>query len=185
MKIVIGITGMPGAGKDVVSDFLVGKLNAIKIGGSMVLDEALRLFIDDQKIGREDQCALATFLRNRYGDGIIAKGVKKKIDEIPSGIFVSPGARDLGCYKFVRSFEKNIFLAVTADPLVRWQRMRGRKTKVDDDVSFEDFLAKERLPSELMITELCNKADFIIENNGSVRELFTRIAQVLDQSQLF
>jgi len=183
-KIIIGIVGKNGSGKDTVARILAQKLNAQLIVYSGIIEKALLVFLDQVQIGRDDLSCLATYLRGKYGDGIIAKGVKKELDAKPDGVYLLVGARDLGDYELVRSFPNNLFLGVDADVKIRWQRVKARKEKSDDDVSFPEFLEKEELKSEVKIGMLMEHADFIIDNGDTLKDLKISIAEILRLSQL-
>jgi dephospho-CoA kinase len=183
-KTVIGIVGKNGSGKDTVARILANALKAEIIAYSDVINKALEIFLEPEKIGRDDQSSLATYLRSKYGDGIISAGAKKMIDQMEDGVFILTGARDEGDLKLIRSFEVNFFLGVDAEERKRWERIRTRKEKADDHSSFEEFQKKEKLPSELKIPMLIMQADCIINNNGTPEDLEREVLDIIEIYQL-
>lgn len=178
-KLVIGIVGKNGSGKDSVADFLVDNYGARKLVFSDMLKEALSIFIDDNEIGRLDMSWLSTNLRDKYGEGVLARGMKRRVSSSKEEILVISGVRDFGELEMIRSFQKNIFIAVKADPEIRWQRMTSRQIKADDKVSFEDFLDREELESEKRIEDLCFSVDYTINNDGEKDSLFVEVDRML------
>lgn len=178
-KLIIGITGKNGSGKDSVADYLVSKFGAKKIVFSDMLKEALSIFVDSKEISRLDMAWLSTGLRDRYGQGILAKGVKRRILSTAESMVIISGVRDFGELEMIRSFPNSIFICVQADAEIRWKRMVSRQEKSDDEISFNDFLDREKLNSESMIEGLSAEADVLIVNNGQKSRLLEDIDEVL------
>lgn len=178
-KIVIGIVGKNGSGKDSVADYLVTKYTARKLVFSDMLKEALSIFLLENDISRMDMAWLSTALRERYGEGILAKGMKKRIMSSEEEVLVISGLRDFGELEMIRSFDDNLFICVDALPEIRWERMKKRKDKADDMISYEDFLKREDLQSEKNIGLLAREADNLIMNNDSMEVLKKRIDEAM------
>lgn len=177
-KIIIGIAGKNGSGKDTAADYLVEKYHAHKLVFSDLLNEALSVFIE--KIGREDNAWLSTNLRSRFGDGVLSAGMKKKIDSSKSSLIVISGFRDLGELAMLREYPGGILLYVSADIRTRWERITKRAVKADDQVSFEQFAnEKEKLPSEQYIEQLGEAADFKVANDGTREQLAKQIDTIM------
>ncbi|MEA3273544.1 MAG: AAA family ATPase [Patescibacteria group bacterium] len=182
-KIVIGIVGANGSGKDTVCDYLVEKHKAEKLVFSDLLKEALQVFIGD--IGRSDYAWLATILREKYGEGILAHSMQRKIDQRSAKIVVIAGVRDRGELKMIKSYQNGILICVETNLKIRWKRLVSRNVKADDKVSLEVFKeTKENLPSEKYIQELSNQADYTINNNGDFAELEKGIDEVVSSMKL-
>lgn len=179
-KIIIGIVGKNGSGKDSVADYLVEKYSARKLVFSDMLREALSIFIDNEKIGRVDMAWFATEMRERYGEGVLALGMRKRVLLSQEDIVVLSGLRDSGELEMLRSFENNCLIAIDAKVETRWKRLQGRNSKADDVVSFEDFIKREALETEKGIDGLIIKADYLITNDGTQEELWS----VLDKLML-
>lgn len=178
MKKIIGIVGAPGSGKDAFCEKaakLVKPVFCFRFSDS--LSEALRVFLDE--FGREDQQGLVTYLRKKYGEDILAKALKKKIESVKSGWVLVNGIRAWGDYEMVKSLGGKI-IYITAEPKIRWQRLSKRTEKKDDQVSFERFLELENAESEQFIPAIGAKADFKITNNGSWQKLTNQITQVIE-----
>ncbi|BFT94933.1 AAA family ATPase [Minisyncoccus archaeophilus] len=178
-KIVIGIVGKNGSGKDSVADYLVEKYLARKLVFSDMLREALSIFIDNEKIGRMDMAWFATEMRERYGEGILASGMRKRVLLSQEDIVVLSGLRDSGELDMLRSFESNCLIAIDTSAEIRWKRLQGRNKKADDAGSFVDFMKREDLETEKGIGDLITKADYLIRNDGTQEELWSVLDKLI------
>ncbi len=177
-KIIIGVVGANGSGKDTICDYLASKYQAEKLVFSDLLKEALQIFLN--KIGRSDYAWLATILREKYGEGILARSMQRKIEQSSAEIIVIAGVRDRGELRMIKSYQKGMLVCIKADPKVRWERLFSRNLKADDKVSFEIFKKKkESLPSEKYIELLSRQADYTVDNNGSFTELESNVDQFM------
>ena len=178
MKKIIGIAGEIGSGKDTICEYLKENYpNVFVIRFSDVLTEILKLFFDDIK--REDQQWLGEILRERFGKDILFKAILRKADKIDEGIIVLNGVRKEGETKTIKENGGKI-VYITADQKLRWERVRIRKEKADDDVPFEKFVEMGKAEAELQITTVGAMADFKLENNGSKEEFYKKVKEIIE-----
>ncbi len=168
-KIIIGLTGEIGAGKDTFCDHVIkvsqGPVFCLKF--SQPLSEVLKIFFDE--VTRNDQQWLGVVLRERFGEDILAKALLKKINSIDKGIILLNGIRYWQEYNMVKDLDGTM-IYITADSKLRWQRLQNRGEKKDDSAPYEKFLELEKAVTESLIQEMGKKADLKIENNGSLEE---------------
>ncbi|MDD4785078.1 MAG: hypothetical protein PHH12_01305, partial [Candidatus Shapirobacteria bacterium] len=75
-------------------------------------------------------------------------------------------------------------LAIDADPKIRYERISSRGSSTDN-VSFEKFLTDEQRemestdPNKQNLSECIKRADFVIDNNGSMEKLNEEIEKIL------
>ena len=155
-KIIIGLVGESGSGKDTVAEYLHEKYKAILMRFADPLRETLSLYIDN--ISREDLQWLSFELRNRFGNRVLSKALRKRIEEMNEGLIVINGMRVKEDYDFVKSFRSTHVLYVTLDQKSRWQRIYGRGEKSDDSVSFEKFQEMEKAEIEVQIPRYWRKS---------------------------
>ncbi len=175
-RIVIGLLGESGSGKDTVADYLKEKYGAKLMRFADPLKEVLHIFFD--KISREDQQWLALELRARFGNDIFPKALIKKI-EAESGIVVVNGIRFWEDYKFIENFNPGYTIYVTADQHMRWERSSKRGEKSDDDANFQRFQELEQAETEVHIPEIGTKADFVIRNEKDLEFLLKSTDEVM------
>ena len=177
MKKILGLIGETGSGKDTFCQ-CVEKLSekVFCFRFSDPLTETLRIFFD--KVKKEDQQWLATILRQRFGNNILGEGIKKKIRKAKNGIIVLNGIRVWDEYKMLKSLGGKI-IYITVPSKIRWQRIKKRGEKKDDDVSFQKFLKIEKAGTEILIPKIGKTADFKIENNISKKDFCREIKNIL------
>ncbi|MDD3498684.1 MAG: hypothetical protein PHH24_04270, partial [Candidatus Moranbacteria bacterium] len=89
-RIVIGLVGATGSGKDTVADYLKEKYKVQRMRFADPLKETLSIYFD--KFSKEDQMWLALQFRNRFGDDILSRALRKRIDN-GEGIIMVNGIR--------------------------------------------------------------------------------------------
>jgi len=174
MKVLIGLTGEMGAGKDTFCQHVqeVSKQPAFCFKFSDPLSEVLRIFFDS--VSREDQQWLAVVLRERFGKDILAKAIEKKIASTSEGLIILNGIRYREEFNMIKKMGGKI-IYITADSKLRWQRLLDRGEKKDDRAPYEKFLELEKAATESLIQEMGKEADYKIENNGSLEEFHQKI----------
>jgi len=176
-KIIIGLVGESGSGKDTVADYLRDKHKAKLYRFADPLREALELYLDH--ISREDLQWLAVKFKERFGKGILAKGMRKKIEQNGSSLIVINGIRFSEDAEFVKSLPNGRVMYITLDNKSRWERIYNRGEKSDDAVSFEKFLEMEKALTEVQVPEIGKNADFQLKNTGTKEELFAKVDEIL------
>jgi len=177
-KTIIGLIGEMGAGKDTFCDYLKGNYqNVYFLKFSDALTDILKMFFDDVK--REDQQWLSSSLRERFGQDILVKALVKKIEKISDGIIILNGVRRPDDFKALKSIGGKL-VCVTADQKLRWERVKIRGEKADDDVPYEKFVEMGKAEAESMITVIGAEADIKIENNDDKEEFYHKIKEQLD-----
>jgi len=177
-QIVIGLVGEPGSGKDTVSKYLREKYGAKEIRFSDPLADALKNFVDD--ISREDFQWLSHVIRERFGQDIFAKALKKRMST-DDRIVIFNGVRFWENCDLVKSFPNSRMIYVTADQKMRWERAVSRMEKADDNSSFEKFQELERYETEALIPKIGAEADFTIRNEKDLEHLLAETDKVMVQ----
>ncbi len=178
-KIVIGLVGETGSGKDTVAHYLKRRYNVDLLRFSRPLKKALDLFFE--KSSKKDQSWLYMVFKKRFGDDILHRGLKRYISQ-HSGIMCVNGMRMMMDLEFIRSFENNYIIYVTADQKLRWERVVNRGEKSDDSQSFEKFKEFEAMAeTEKAIPAIGKEADFMIKNEGTMDDLLWQVDDVMKE----
>lgn len=178
-KKIIGLVGEMGSGKDTFCDYVKENYeNVFVLKFSDALTEVLKIFFDSVK--REDQQWIGGLLRERFGKDILVKALIKKAKSIDKGIIILNGIRKELEVPSIKEIGGKI-IYITGDPKIRWERVKIRGEKTDDDVSFEKFLEMHKAEAELQISSIGEKADFKIENNGTKEEFYQEVKKIIDK----
>lgn len=175
-KIVIGLLGESGSGKDTVAKYLQEKYGAKLMRFADPIKETLNIYFE--KSSREDQQWLALEFRQRFGADILSRALAKKVANT-EGLIVINGIRFWEDYNFVESFPGGKTFYVTANQKLRWERTATRQEKSDDDISFEQFQASERAETEIHIPEIGTKADFVLKNEKDLAFLLGETDKIM------
>lgn len=174
----IGLVGTAGSGKDTAASYIKHKYDAEEFRFSYLLVKALEIF--GIEVSRENLAWLMNILKRKYGKDVLTKAMKKTIrEQSKRPIVVLSGMRLPPDYDFLRSFKRNRLIFLDAPEKIRWQRVRVRGEKTDDDVSFNEFKRLMAGENEKYVRSIGKKADYKIINGGNLRKLHQEIDRVM------
>mgnify|MGYP001103944044 FL=1 len=175
-KLIVGLVGETGSGKDTVAKYLAEKYGAQLMRFADPLKDTLKIYFDE--ISKKDQQWLALEFRKRFGADILGRALRKKI-ESGEGIISINGLRMPEDYAFVKSFENSFIIYITADQELRWKRTTTRGEKTDDHLDLAHFQELERAETEVHIPEIGAKADFTIRNEKDLEHLLGETDKIM------
>jgi len=178
-KIIIGLVGEVGSGKDTVGKYLEDSYGAEQVRFADPIKDTLSLYFD--KLSRADQQWLFLAFQERFGDDILSRAIRKKIEDSENQIIVVNGLRMPPDLKFIRSFENNKILYVTASTKTRWERASKRDEKSDDSTTFENFEKIDLKPTEINVPKIGAEADFTVDNENDLEHLLTETDKFMDK----
>lgn len=178
---IIGITGTIGAGKGTVVEYLVKEKNFRHISARDVWTAELQK--RGIEVNRDTMTVLANELRAEHGADYFVKRALQEVDGLEDVVIES--IRTVAELELLQQ-EGAVILAVDADQKVRFERVHGRGSALDN-VSFEDFVRQEKTemsnddPTKQNISAVMKRADFVLKNNGPIEELHQEIEKILQQ----
>ena len=178
---VVGLAGKIGSGKTEVSKYLSRKYKAKEMKFSSILSDILdRLHLEKS---RENLQSLGESLRKYLGANVIVNAFEKDILMLSkNSIVVIDGIRYENEVEMLRRFPKNLLIFIDAPPKIRYHRCKKRAEKVDEkEMSFEDFLKIEERETEKHLDKIKNMADIIIDNSGSLEELYRKVDEIMEK----
>lgn len=184
---VIGVSGLPGSGKSLVSNMSKKKGAIVIRMGDIVRDEARKR--------NEKSKITAIKLRKEYGDYVVAKLTIKKIKRILNDrkhksnskkiIVVVEGIRSLYEIDLFRdNFDDFTLVSIFASPKVRFNRLKNRR-RDDDSTVFEEFKKRDLTELNFGIGQVIALSDFLIVNQTSIGEYKTQINNFLQKNFKF
>lgn len=177
---IMGISGLPGSGKSLVSEIAIEKGTIIVSMGDIIREEA-------KKRG-ESTKDTAQNLRKEFGQFIVAeltiKKIKKLLDDgIDNSIIVegirSPHEVDM----FKDNFKDFIVLSIFANPTLRFERLQQRNRE-DDSKNYEGFKARDQMELDFGIGDVISLSDKIIINESDFESYSQEINQFLEEIDL-
>lgn len=173
---VMGVTGLPGSGKSVVSR--VAKSFGIQVirMGDVIRDEAIKR---DADIGDT-----AIKLRKEYGKYVVAERCVELLKEASSQEdkeikYLIEGIRSPAEVEiFKKHFGKFKVIAVHSSPKTRFMRVRRRK-RSDDSSEFSIFKSRDERELNFGIGNVIATSDFMIINEGPIWKFKNSIRIIL------
>ncbi len=171
----IGVVGMPGSGKSILSDAARSLGLKVIVMGDMVREETSRrgLPLTPQNVMR-----VAEDLRKEHGMGAVAMLVIEKIKRMSAketiDTVVVEGLRSPEeCRIFREFFDWFVLIAVHASPSTRHRRIILRR-RADDARAREVLMERDKRELMFGIGELLALADYHLVNENKSKEEFYR-----------
>ncbi len=177
LKLLLGVAGMPGSGKGVISS-VARSLGITTISmGDIVREEAIRLGLD---ISRKVLARLAVELRIKEGPDAIAKRCINIIRDLDTRYLLVDGLRSHFEYYRFKDYEPNFKLIfVHASPGTRFRRLL-RRGRSDDPKTWEDFVYRDISEIRLGLPVLFFLSDYVIVNeNKPLVEVFREAHELI------
>jgi dephospho-CoA kinase len=175
-KLVIGVAGMPGAGKSVVTKIAKGYGYSVIVMGDIVREEAQKRDIEPTP---ENLGKIMLELRKMEGDNIIAKRCIPKIEKEKTRKIVIDGVRSLSeINEFKAHYPTFTLIAIEASLEARFRRLY-RRQRSDDPKNWLNFQERDRRELSVGLGEAIAKAEYIIQNEGELKTTKIQIKEVL------
>lgn len=174
-RLIICITGMPGAGKTTVAEALRSAGYSVIMMGDVVREEASRqgLELDDVTLGK-----LMLRLRKEHGPAAIALLIAEKIKKSKNNLLVIDGLRSLQEVEVLKQHGTVRVLAIHAPRQARFRFLTERK-RSDAPDSLDEFDSRDRREFDVGIGEAVSFSDSVITNDGTIKELQKRALEVV------
>ena len=177
-KIILGFTGEMACGKGTASQYLAEKHKANSYRFSTMLRDVLdRLYLDQS---RENMQEISKVLRKNFGEDLMAKVITDDVKNDKGEVVVVDGVRRMADIKYLGEIPEFKFIYIDVDLETRYERMKIRnENEGDSEKTLEEFKKEHEQESELQIRDLKEKADFVIDNNGSLEEFYSQIEKII------
>jgi len=175
-KIVVGIAGMPGAGKGVFRRTVQRMGYPVVTMGDEVREEVKRRNLEPtpQNLGKT-----MLDLREQEGPAAIAKRCIPKLLNHSHKVVVIDGIRSLvEVDVFKKQFTRFILVAIHASPKTRYQRL-FRRRRSDDPPDWKTFMERDLRELGIGMGSVISVADYMIVNEGSIGQLKQKIVRFM------
>ncbi len=176
---IIAITGTIGAGKGVLVEYLKKKGFSHFSAREFIKKEIEKRGLTPD---RDTMAAIANEIRKEHGATYIIESLYKDA-VVANTDAVIESVREVAGAEFLKD-EGAILIAVDADRRVRYERIKERGQSTDD-VTFEKFVEQEERellsadPHSQNILAVMEGADYLLMNNGSIKEFEEEIEALL------
>ncbi|MCH8003723.1 MAG: AAA family ATPase [Nanoarchaeota archaeon] len=177
---IIGLTGKNAAGKGELANHLKSKGFVYLSLSDALRGEATKQGLDHS---RDTLIRLGTEMREKFGNGILAKRINEKIKQ-NKGNFVVDSIRNPGEVEELRKNDGFILIGVHTDAKIRFERLMKRK-RVGDSRTFEEFMEHEKREnnnggSGQQLDKCLEMADKIIDSNDTIEEANNDLDSYMD-----
>lgn len=177
MELAIGLVGKNGSGKTTVSKYLQDSYGGKEHRFSRILMDILdRLYLPYERTYLQK---LGKSLRAELGPDVIANAFKKDLEKEQSDLLIVDGIRYENEVALLKSFENSCLIFVTAPLEIRYERSVARREKGEGKITYEEFLENEEAETEKRIERIGKGADYIIDNSGTLDELFKKVDEMM------
>lgn len=179
-QFIIALVGPQASGKEVVKKYLIEKHQAEGYKFSQVLRDVLgRLYLPQT---RENLQNLSLDLRNRFGQDLLANIISVDAQNSKSPLLVIDGVRRLSDISALRKLENFRLINLEVDPQMRYRRLCKRnENEGDKEKTYTEFLEDENRESEKGIPEVALTADYSIDNNSDLENLYQQIDLIMNK----
>lgn len=177
-KIIFGLAGEAASGKGTVSKYLQEKYGARAYRFSDFLRSTLDAW--HLETNRENLAKLSLIMRQGFGEDVFSKALAEDISKSVGEVFVFDGIRRISDIDYLKDMEGFKFVYVETSLEKRYERIIKRGENSDEtEKTFEEFKKDHELETEVGIKELKNKADIVIENNGTLEDLQKKVDELV------
>lgn len=177
-KIILGFAGEISCGKGTAAKYIVKKYNGnYHRFSTMLRDLARRMYIEEN---RDDLQKISTFFRQNFGEDIMSKVIYNDVKNDKQKIVVIDGVRRIMDIRYLKDLQGFKLVYIEADMEKRYERIIKRRENTDDAIkTFEEFKHDHKQESESQIKDLKKHADFVVDNNRTIEELYTQIDAII------
>ncbi len=179
---IIGLTGTNASGKTTIVNHL--KNDGFK---TFSLSDVIRdeLITRKMEISRENLIRVGNELREKHGPAVLAERIKEEINI--SDDCVIDSIRNVQEVKALRELNGFFLISIDSPAEQRFKRAKGRG-RIENVSNLEAFVAMENREKSSVLTqqniaECMRQADYTIFNDGTIKKLQHKLADILDELQ--
>ncbi|MEI8097037.1 MAG: hypothetical protein WCG73_02945, partial [Candidatus Moraniibacteriota bacterium] len=158
--------------------YIAEKYEASSLRFSQPLRDMLdRLYLEQN---RENMARLSLYLRKAFGEDIFSKVILAQAKESQSELVVVDGVRRAPDIIHLENEDHFYFVYVETTPGARYGRLIKRRQNTDDSTKTEAQFNKDALlETETQVRDLKDRADFVINNDGTIEDLYAQIDTIV------
>ncbi len=172
IKLIL-LTGMPGSGKDTLSDEL--RRRGYKV---IVMSEVLKERYSKEALPGERLMDFAFRMRKEHGRGVVAKMTLEKIRPEDRVVIIN-GVRNWEEVETFREFGRAVLIAIHSPPELRYRRLMERRRT--EDMKYDDLRKRDFEELEMGIGAVIALADYVIVNDGTLEEFIRRGVELVEK----
>ncbi len=183
-KLLLGLVGLQGCGKGTLADILKEQYGAGYFRFSATIGTVLETLALEKS--RENFTKASVCLRQTFGEDVLSYAIETAALKAPQDVAVLDGIRRPEDIVALEPLPQFHLISIEVDAPLRFERMKKRGEKATEaNLTWEQFLADEQLPTEVTIPFVMERAKHRLTNNTtreafevSAHELFAQLGLV-------
>lgn len=177
-KLIIGLAGEMAAGKTTVTDYLKKKYGAVSFRFSDMLRDILkRLHLPTE---RKNLQTISTALRQNFSEDLMSRVLTEDVKQSEHNFIITEGIRRPTDTTFLRDIPGFIMIGIEVDERTRYERIVARSENPDDQTkTWEEFQQEGKAETEQEIKNIITQADHVVDNNGTLEDLYKNIDTII------
>ncbi len=180
MILVIGLSGRIGSGKGTAAAHLKKKYKAQQFIYSDILSDILKRL--SLPITRENLQKLGKGLRAELGAEVLVGAMEGDLKAAKSELRLIDGIRYVNEAEMLKKFPHNKLIFIDAPLQLRYERSKKRGEKGEGKMTLSEFKEKEKAATEKELDKVRKMADVVIDNTGTVAELYRQIDRMMGKA---
>ena len=179
-KIILGFTGEIACGKGKATKYISEKYHGSSHRFSTMLREVLiRLYLEQS---RKNMQEISTVIRQTFGEDTMATVIYEDVKTDPNEMIVIDGVRRLADIKYLKQLPEFKLVYIDTSIENRYRRIVKRGENPDDNTkTLEQFKKDQEGEADMQISGLKDKADFVVDNNGTTEDLYAQIDAIIKE----
>jgi dephospho-CoA kinase len=174
---IIAVSGMPGAGKSIVSNTAREMGYRVYSMGDIVREEANRLGLEPTPANLG---MITLDLRKKQGASVVARMLIDRLKRDDAETVVVEGVRSIEEVEEFRKHFKTTILAVVASPKVRYSRLKARG-RSDDPRNIDEFKERDERELGFGLSKVIDSANRRILNEADTKTFRLQIRNALEE----
>jgi dephospho-CoA kinase len=177
-KIILGLAGEIASGKGTTAKYICEKYDGSSHRFSTMLRDLLgRVYLPES---RENMQKMSTVMRENFFDDILSSVIAKDVEKDEHQIIAIDGVRRLADISYLQKIPGFKLVYIEAEMEKRYERIINRGENTDDTTkTFDDFKKDHEREAERQIKDLKSHAEYVIDNSGSLEELYEQIDSII------
>lgn len=180
-KLILGLTGEMVSGKGTVAKYVGNKYKSRAYKFSTILRDVLdRIYVEQS---RPNIQKISSLLRENFSQDVLAKSIALDVEKDEGDIVVVDGIRRSPDIEYLKNLPSFKMIYVEADIEKKYERLLKRNENTDDSSkTLEDFRKDHEAEAELQIKSLKDSSDYIVDNNGSIEDLYAQVDKIISEN---